>query len=57
MQAACNGSRMSAEPKLPAGFPQIEEDKLVYTQQSTNGPTESSRATSTATCRKPTTST
>ena len=37
---ACNGSRMSEEPKLPAGFPQIEEDKLVYTQQSTNGPTE-----------------
>ena len=40
VHAACNGSRMSAEPKLPAGFPQIEEDKVVYTQQSTNGPTE-----------------
>ena len=40
VQAACNGSRMSEEPKLPASFPQIEEDKVVYTQQSTNGPTE-----------------
>ena len=40
VQAACSGSRMSEEPKLPAGFPQIEEDKVVYTQQSTNGPTD-----------------
>jgi len=40
VHAACNGSRMSAEPKLPASFPQIEEDKVVYTKQSTNGPTE-----------------
>jgi hypothetical protein len=40
VHAACNGSRMSAEPQLPAGFPQIEEDKVVYTQQSTNGPTK-----------------
>ena len=40
VHAACNGSRMSAEPKLPAGFPQIEEDKVVYTQQSKNGPTD-----------------
>jgi hypothetical protein len=40
VQAACNGSRMSEEPKLPASFPQIEEDKVVYTQQSTNGPTQ-----------------
>ena len=40
VQAACKGSRMSEEPKLPASFPQIEQDKLVYTQQSTNGPTE-----------------
>src|SRR4051794_22273973 len=36
VQAACNGSRMSAEPKLPASFPQIEEEKVVYTRQSTN---------------------
>jgi hypothetical protein len=40
VQAACTGPRMSEEPKLPASFPQIEEDKVVYTQQSTNGPTE-----------------
>jgi hypothetical protein len=40
VQAACSGSRLSAEPKLPGSFPQIEQDKLVYTQQSTNGPTE-----------------
>jgi hypothetical protein len=40
VHAACDGSRMSAEPKLPASFPQIEEDKVVYTQQSTNGPTD-----------------
>jgi hypothetical protein len=40
VHAACNGSRMSAEPKLPASFPQIEEDKVVYTQQSTSGPTQ-----------------
>jgi hypothetical protein len=40
VHAACKGSRMSAEPKLPASFPQIEEEKLVYTQQSTNGPTD-----------------
>jgi hypothetical protein len=40
VHTACSGSRMSAEPKLPAGFPQIEEDKVVYTQQSTSGPTQ-----------------
>jgi hypothetical protein len=39
-QAACTGKRLSAAPKLPASFPQIEEDKLVYTQQSTQGPTD-----------------
>ena len=39
VQAACTGKRLSAAPKLPASFPQIEEDKLVYTQQSTQGPT------------------
>jgi hypothetical protein len=38
-EAACTGSRMAEEPKLPASFPQIEEDKLTYTQQSTQGPT------------------
>ena len=38
-QAACTGSALSEAPKLPASFPQIREDKLVYTQQSTQGPT------------------
>lgn len=38
-QAACTGKPLTAAPKLPAGFPQIEPDKLVYTQQSTLGPT------------------
>jgi hypothetical protein len=40
VQAACSGSALTAEPKLPASFPQIEADKLTYTQQETNGPTE-----------------
>ena len=40
VHAACNGSRMSAEPKLPPSFPQIEEDKLTYTQESEVGPTQ-----------------
>ena len=30
---------MTEAPKLPASFPQIEEDKLTYTKQSTQGPT------------------
>ena len=38
-QAACTGSALSEAPKLPASFPQIEADKLTYTQQSTEGPT------------------
>ena len=38
-KAACTGSALSAAPKLPASFPQIEEDKLTYTRQSTQGPT------------------
>jgi hypothetical protein len=37
--AACTGSALSEEPKLPASFPRIEEDKLTYTRQSTQGPT------------------
>ena len=40
VQAACSGDRMSAAPNLPAGFPQIEEDKVVYTQQSKVGPSD-----------------
>ena len=39
-RSACSGSRMSESPKLPASFPQIEQEKLVFTQQSTNGPTD-----------------
>ena len=39
VQAACTGSALSESPKLPASFPQIEADKLTYTQQSTQGPT------------------
>jgi hypothetical protein len=39
-QAACSRKPLTAEPKLPASFPQIEEDKLTYTQQSTQGPTD-----------------
>jgi hypothetical protein len=38
-QAACSGSPLAEAPKLPASFPQIEEDRLTYTQQSTQGPT------------------
>jgi hypothetical protein len=40
VQAACSGSPLSAEPKLPPSFPQIEADKLTYTKQETRGPTE-----------------
>jgi hypothetical protein len=40
VQAACEGSALSETPKLPPSFPQIEEDKVTYTQQSTVGPTE-----------------
>jgi hypothetical protein len=39
-QAACTGSPLSVASKLPASFPQIEADKLTYTRQSTQGPTE-----------------
>ncbi len=38
-QAACTGKVLSAAPKLPASFPQIEADKLTYTRQHTEGPT------------------
>jgi len=33
IQAVCNGSALAETPKLPPGFPQIEEDKLTYTKQ------------------------
>jgi hypothetical protein len=39
-QAACTGKPLSAAPNLPASFPQIEADKLTYTQQSKQGPTD-----------------
>jgi hypothetical protein len=38
-QAACSGKPLAAKPRLPASFPQIEQDKLTYTRQSTEGPT------------------
>jgi hypothetical protein len=37
-KAACTGSALSEAPKLPAGFPQV--DNATYTQQRTQGPTE-----------------
>ncbi len=40
VQAACNGKALSSAPKLPPSFPQIEAEKLTYTQQTTTGPTE-----------------
>ena len=40
VQAACTGKALSGAPKLPASFPQIEADKLTYTKQRTQGPTE-----------------
>ena len=39
-KAACTGKPLSAAPKLPASFPQIEEDKLTYTRQQSEGPTD-----------------
>jgi hypothetical protein len=38
--AACDGSALSGDLNLPASWPQIEEDKMVYTEQETAGPTE-----------------
>jgi hypothetical protein len=39
IKAVCDGSALTEAPKLPASFPVIEEDKLTYTKQSTEGPT------------------
>ena len=36
-QAACSGSALSAAPKLPPSFPQVEN--VTYTKQRTQGPT------------------
>ena len=40
-KAACTGTALadSEKLKLPPSFPQIEEDKVTYTQQSSEGPT------------------
>ena len=40
-KSACNGAALAdtEKLKLPPSFPQIEADKLTYTQQSTEGPT------------------
>jgi len=38
-KAACEGSPLTAAPKLPPSWPQIESDKLTYTKQETTGPT------------------
>ena len=40
VSAACDGSQLAEAPKLPPSFPQIEADKLTYTQQRTEGPTD-----------------
>jgi hypothetical protein len=40
VQAACEGSAIDVTSKLPPSFPQIEEDKLTYTQESELGPTQ-----------------
>jgi hypothetical protein len=37
-QAACTGSELSAAPKLPPSFPQVEN--VTFTQQETQGPTD-----------------
>jgi hypothetical protein len=39
VREVCTGSALSESPKLPPSFPQIEADKLTYTKQSTQGPT------------------
>jgi len=40
VQAACNGSQLTAALKLPPSFPQIEAEKVTYTQQRSDGPTD-----------------
>ena len=39
VKAVCDGSAMSETAKLPATFPQIESDEMVYVKQSSAGPT------------------
>ena len=38
-KAACDAKPLSATPKLPPSWPQIESEKLTYTKQRTRGPT------------------
>ncbi len=40
VQAACTGSQLTGELKLPPSFPQIEAEKVTYTQQRSEGPTD-----------------
>jgi hypothetical protein len=40
IQAVCDGSPLTETPKLPPSFPMIEADKLTYTKQTTQGPTD-----------------
>lgn len=40
VKAVCDGSALTEAAKLPASFPQIEADKLTYTKQTTQGPTD-----------------
>ena len=40
LQAVCDGSAIDVTSKLPPSFPQIEADKVTYTQESEVGPTQ-----------------
>ena len=40
VQAACTGSQLTGALKLPPSFPQIEAEKVTYTQQRSEGPTD-----------------
>jgi hypothetical protein len=40
VQEVCNGSPLTTTPNLPPSFPQIEAEKLTYTKQSKEGPTD-----------------
>ena len=40
IQAACTGSQLTSALKLPPSFPQIEAEKVTYTQQRSDGPTD-----------------
>ena len=40
VQAACTGSQLTGALKLPPSFPQSEAEKVTYTQQRSEGPTD-----------------